>query len=843
MSIKSLPCTNPRCGFDLSTFRTTYNVRSIGSTPLHCPACGQKIDLRLEAFGVFRIDDGRSSRFVAWKSRQTNATDKAPLEVGAFKVQLTPPPEVIQPESVAFPAVPIFKGGDGTWQVPTLPVRPDRMAFLDPDQPIEPGRMEHHEYVVRLRLRGLDKPIELRLPVMPADPSDRGPTDPDRRAFRGVNLRMWPKVPFPAWKRFYLSLGAVDEEGKKLFATTRPMRAFWIAQGKTTEIKNVTAGGNSRVACADARPEWLGLEFKDDKGQVIGGGLWQIATPVGSYTNAGLELGADFGTSNTALAYKIGSQDPELIPNLGPELVIASGAEPKTHPVLELWIPRSGFGPCKDLLASELLFAAPVASIAPSEDVLSRLRPIEDYCITMSGVEVGYPEREHVVSGLKWFDSVEPTSFQDRVLVDLLQQMYLDFVTFLSLGHIYSKVGPLGPQSVTIRYSFPLVFSTRDKQRLAGVWRRVADRLAADTGLNVDVGTHPIDEATAAAENLEPVDEGARVVVDIGGGTTDVAMLWATGSTAPPIPCYVTSFRFAGSTVLSAFPGAKRSPSCFLPTATPEMLRRMIRESADIRDVFTSPKIINSARQQLAEQRIRMFFGYLVEYIARIILSPACADTFRDMGGLKREVPDPFRVQIVVMGNGWGFANLVDGRGVSKMVQSMVTRRVDKIAKDLKGEPFKLPDVIVEVRKPEGLAHPKAAVAFGVLKALSSVQPRKRSNEDESPIRRIVGITTMIGGRKIPWHAEVSGHGEEAPRGEDDVVPGAFFKWIEGDSPKFPDGLPSPHDLDPKLTQTARKVMDAVGGGQNWLRESPFEVMLRELFALAIPTDGAPYAG
>lgn len=845
MSTASLPCVNPRCGFDLSTFRASITVRSSGAAPLHCPACGEKVPLRLEAFGVFRIDDTRSSRFVAWKSSKSSALgDKPELPVGLFKVQLTPPPEVIRPEEVAFPAVPVFKGTDGSWQVPTLPVRPDRMVFLDPERPIQAGHMEHQEYVAKLHLRGLDKPLELRLPVMAADPDDRSVPDVERKAFRGVNLRMWPNVPFPTWKRFYLSLGAVDEEGKrKLFAPNRAMRAFWVVDGNAREFARSTAGGAARVACTDRRPEWLTLEFSDEKGNVLGGGCWQVPPARGSYPNRTLTLGADFGTSNTALAYRLGDAQPALVPNSEPYYVVHSGDEPGVHKHLEMWIPRTGFGPMKDLFASELLFANPVASLG-DEDEVRRLKPIEDYCITQSGVRIAYDEKPHVVGGLKRQSGLEPASLRKTSLHRPLREHYLDFVAFLALGNIYSTLGDSAPGNIDLKFSYPLVFKKEDVEALLEDWEKVAHRIKAATGLQVDVDKAPIDEATAATGTLRPKKDTVRVVIDIGGGTTDIAVLWSTRSLDEVAPLvYVTSVDFAGTNILQAFQGMNKSPSCLLPTASIEALKRRVREAKTVREALAADDLLNSSREKLLHKRIGMFYGYLLEYMARMIVAPLGYED-GSFHGIHRDddcrVTLPLRVEVLLLGNGWAFGDMVDSEGVVEMVDALLASRTTAIAASL-GRDDK-PQVKVSVRRPEGVSHPKAAVAMGLL----NFEGGNGAHAADRKVvqRRIVGITTQVGDVSVPWWQEVKGKGDRKPLHVDyELEAGAYLDWDAGAVPKFPKSLRSPHELDENLDKTARNLMKAVSVERQWLQASPFEVLLQDLFALAVYTDGAPHAG
>lgn len=841
MSAAKLVCPASHCGFDLSLFRASVRMGSSESQDLHCPACGTRVPLRLESFGIFCIDDGHSSRFVAWKTRNSLVGDRPEFVLGRFKVLLSPAPEVIRPEEVAYPAVPVFKETDGKLRVPTLPLRADCMVFLDPEHPVTPGRLEQQTYVVRLRLRGLDEPLDLRLPLLPADPADRATTGPaEARAFRGVNLRMWPKVPYPAWKRFYLSLGAVDDNGRRLFSTNRPVRAFWISDGNAHEIERETANGSARVACTSARPEWVALEFKDEKGTLVGGGLWQVPAASGSYVNRTVNLGADFGTSNTAFAYRI-DQRPSLIPNSDPLFLLKSGDEPSSHKHLEMWIPRSGFGPMKDLFASELLFARPVVSMV-DEVAFRKLKPIEDYCISQSGVRVEYDERGHVVSGLKWRNGISPPNLGKTGLFTLLQEAYLDFVTFLCLGHIYAGQSEMAPGSLDIRFSYPLVFLPDQVKALSQVWNAIAERMAEATGLSVNVDPNPVDEATAATGMLRPKRDWVRLVVDIGGGTTDIAMLWSVRSqdeTATPV--YVTSVRFAGTNILQAFQGyddgKKKSPNCLVPSLSAESLKRRIREAPEIRDAFASDDVLNSSREKLANARIKMFYGYLLEYVSRMVVSPLAYPAgrkFRDAEGGIRQVPSNLQVEILLLGNGWAFGDLVDMSGVAEMVEAIVGRRTEAIADGLeRAEPA---TIKVSVRRPEGVEHPKAAVAMGLLNLEGAGGSGRRI-----VTRRILGVTTKIGDVTVPWYEEVRGKGERSPSGEEPLEQGAFLDWEKDAAPRFPRTLKSPHDLDPDLENSARAMMRALAVEDEWIQGSPFEVLLQDLFTLAVYTDGTPY--
>ena len=838
MSAPRLPCDNDKCLYDLATFPGSAAVGASGDlAPLRCPACGEGVELKLESLGIFRVDKPTGPVFVAWKTRNSLLGDKTDVAIGLFRVQISGKLDVMPPEEVAFPRVPVFRGLDGKPCAPTLPVRPDRLAYLDPDYHVEPWRIEHQEYVVRIKLRGLDAPVDLRLPIMTSDPSDRAASDDvDRRAFRGINLRMWPRVAFAGWKRYYLSLGAVDAEGQKLFGGGRNVAASWITNGKVEPIAKVTAGGFARVACTSARPEWIGLEFKDEKGTVLGGGVWQVAPAKEKYAHRHITLGADFGTSNTAFAYREGDDPSALIPNSEPDYIIRSGEEPSELKHLEMWIPRAGFGPMKDLWASELVFANPVSGLG-SEDELRKFKPIEDYCISMSGVRIAYDERPHLVSHLKWTEAVEPTHLRNSPLVPLLQQAYLEFVTFLCLGHIYAQAGDSAPGTVMIRFSYPLAFEDDDLKALRQVWAAVAVSLSETTGLTVNLDTVVVDEATAATESVPHELDTVRVVVDIGGGTTDVALLWFKNNTRDAAPIvYVTSFKYAGSTVLRSFHGGVNNrPNCLNPKFSAELVRRKIREAGSVGKAFRTDDLIQSGRSEVANERVRMYYHYLLEYIARLIVAPiARGNGFSDAQGKALKAPMDFNVELLLLGNGWGFGELIDAAGVAKMVEYTLKRRTLVLLRSLGRS--ETPSITLSVSVPTDAEHPKVAVAKGLLNITVG---GKSSAKGIS--RRILGINTRVDRAELPWHLEVDSDGEHPPMDQDELKKGSLLSWDPAAEPAFPTKFKTPFEMDEKLRRSSRTLSEKTGIKGDWLSGSPFEALLETLLTNALSSDGEPY--
>ncbi|MEI8258893.1 MAG: hypothetical protein WCJ30_24760, partial [Deltaproteobacteria bacterium] len=515
---------------------------------------------------MFYLPRPRDARFVMWQVDRgpTRATSSA--KVGKVAFVFDPPPEVLRPEDICYPAVPAFHQVESIPHerriaVPTLPVRHDRLDFLDSAATVKPGTVVRGRYQAELPLKGLATPYKIELPLVGAN-GNRPIVDPERDGLRGLNIRWWPNVPFVEWKRFFLSIGAAEDAGKKLFEIAKPFCAFWVGSNLVARpLSRTTSGGDAVVACTDERPSWVALCL-GEPGKPVAGGVWRIPAPTRTYQGTEpLDVAVDFGTANTALAYKIGNGAPESLPIDPPEgepsatgYLVRSGKERTVHSTVETWVPKAGFGARKDLLPSEILLNGRVDDEIADSQRISAWKPIEDYCVPSGGLEVQYPERDYIIQNLKWSTQVVPPKFQNSETAQALQVAYLEFVTLYLLGQLYARLGEAPPKTLTFHYAIPLVFSRDQRQSFATVWETVGARIAASTGLWVEPHPGQFDESTVVAANdLGQFKTHARLFVDVGGGTSDIALQWDPRAVKDgPKECYVTSVQYAGGVFLSA---------------------------------------------------------------------------------------------------------------------------------------------------------------------------------------------------------------------------------------------------------------------------------------------------
>lgn len=850
-------CENQNCGFDLGEFEAERIVTEGPEVALFCPVCGNRLAVPLGQLGIF-YRGGAEPGFVQWKlsAERVAAATRVTIPLGKLNLRFdekTCPLEPLRPQDICYPAVPAFRQLDGALAVPTLPVRVDFLDCIDLAVAFRPGEVVRGRYQAELPLHGLTSPLRIELPLMAAEPG-KTVSNAERDVFRGVNIRLWPPVAFRKWKRFFVGIAAVDEDGRKIFHPQRTLEAHWVNHNLlATLVAAETAGKSARVACTTERPTCITLSF-GERGRPVGGGLWQVSPATEEYGQGTLSLGVDFGTSNTCIAYAYQGSEPQSLPIASDQrnggsagYIVQSGREPEVHEAVDTWVPRLGFGPKGDLLASELLVNRPVRTEVPDPAAIKAWKPVERFSIPTAGVHIAYPERDYIISEFKWSEQVQPVQFQGDKVVEALQEVYLDFAAFFALGHILSRLGGVAaPGSVLIRYSYPLVFSTGQRSSLASVWKNVAQRLSEDAiGMHVEANdSDALDESNAAAQNGlgEFGETPARLFVDIGGGTTDLALLWRPkGRGEAPQVCYLTSFRYAGRTYIDALSGTgEKTVSCLVGGCSVEALRRLIRESSLIRNVINSPNVIKVERRTLVERRAALFYLYLVEYLARLIVAPLLSgEAPVDDGG---ERPDPWVVEVVPMGNGWGFAGILDPHGEEGLIVHRMQERVDQLLEELCTAGIKLPRIRIAPLRLKGL-HPKAAVAHGVLKL---DREGKNAAVGATMIRRIVGYTTTVNGkRKVPWYVSIEGNGQTAPDGQEKISTSAFLRWEADEMPQFPSGLPAPHSMDHELRHSSTQLVGRTAPrteAHSWLCNSPFEILLEELFRRAVPNDGVPYA-
>ncbi|MCC6649129.1 MAG: hypothetical protein IT374_26615 [Polyangiaceae bacterium] len=763
-----------RCGFDLALLPAELRMdpKMGGVRSLTCPLCRSSVVVRVQELGVLVRGSGAATSFARWSS--PGASDQRPV------VQVGPPGRFtlrfdtlgsIEPREVCYARVPAFVDEGGKLVVPPVPVRPEYFDVIDVPALKEQlargpiGEVIGAQYQVTLPLRGLSTPVTVMLQLHL--PEDGAPSK--ENAFREVNLRVWPNVKLSDWRYYLVGAASSGPLGDALLSERR--LRVWVraaADEEWVEVDQVQRQGTACSRVLGSRPAWVVMELVDparaDRAASLAGGMFAVpdaTTTTSKETVVG--MGLDFGTSNTCVALTGAMTKQQAGPELVPEvsetdwnLYLVRGGPESTAPAgPDLWPPPRGFGPRRDLFPSELLFSRNKRDTASGLAAVDGWRFGRDFGIPAAGVTPGYAEDEYTLGDFKWTDLLRQRASTYAPHTASLQAHYIS--TVLTLSYVRAAIASgQAARTVNVVYSYPMAFTDPDLQILRAGAHLAQTLLRDTTGLEwtIDEGA---DESTAAARNAG--DPGANILVylDMGGGSSDIGVKqevrneeWET--------VFLTSVAYAGGDLLSAFvgraqPNGATPSSCLAGKTTIDVLRRRVRESTTAKEVLGDPTLFKATFSSVVEKRTRHFYGYLLEYVARLLAAGFLDQRFHCVGA---EGKKEATIAFYFLGNGWRFSG-VSGPGFETVLAQQVFDRMMELLKSERTEyakgvrrsmptPDRLRHVVGAMGRGGGVPHPKAAVALGVLAG----QSRGQASMGE-PRSGILGWTTKVDGAEIPW--------------------------------------------------------------------------------------------
>jgi hypothetical protein len=476
-------------------------------------------------------------------------------------------------------------------------------------------------------------------------------------------------------------------------------------------------------------------------------------------------------------------------------------------------------------------------------------------------------------------------------LVEDLQTAYLHALLLQAYVR-HAVASGTQPAVVNVQFSYPTCFDRDDLEKLERSMDRAASRLAGSTNVKWTCRSG-VDESTAAVAATEPggaedsIGPGVdvKVILDMGGGSTDIVVQFP-GAQEPIV--YLTSVAYAGAALLDAFAGrreadGKRTSSCLGAGATVDTLQRRVRGATSFRDILSDPDLFHKSWLKVAANRTRHFYGYLIEYVARLLAAGILDGRF----ALKRDnhLKPQLAIGFFFFGQGWGFSSQLTEADPFKHVADEVMKRTKQLvgaerseyALALRKGITGLSAVIGEVDR-RRVPHAKAAVAVGLLKAPATDGRSAASQDRGRRGRSITGWAVKTGsepdvpwfayhttegddpfgyafrGRCTPWSGD--GSADAQPLGDlfdqpadDQSVPMALRKatpwyrglreaWIEWPcpQPELPRDLKGIEDLDPKTKGKRLQVLPGPcegnegKGNRGWFAKGPYEWLLERFF-------------
>ncbi|MEM4202610.1 MAG: hypothetical protein QXS54_00935 [Candidatus Methanomethylicaceae archaeon] len=839
------------CGFNFEELKLTLDVQELlgeevnglreNSIRLYCPACGKESWLDLRPYGIFYRE--KEKKLFRWRSATTTLrADEYQISIGAMVLKIPEERmELISVQRICYPAVPAFRQLDGTLSIPKWPVKKEYLSFIDTEKDVTPEIVQDMHYRLQLYLKGLETPEQITLPLVPVQYGKAA--QGENAVFKGVHLVLWPNIRYRDWKRYFLRFGCAAEHVGDIINQFRDVKIFaYASQELGSEKKDwipvdkIALNGYTRFGCVESRPQWIAVEF-ESRGQLEGGGVWAIDRAEDSYPYGMLTIAVDFGTSNTFIGWRKidaqpGEDSEQPIPIGSCDQFIIHGSDlPTVLDFADTWPPRRGFGRNQALLPSEILTRERLRELRRDPAAIGRWKPVVDYGIPSSGLEVWYPEAEHIIAEFKWKDLIPDEAFRQHA--SGLQIRYLEFLLLFTLAQLATR--NMVRNSAQVSFSYPLAFSQEDLESFQEVISKAAESVKQQTGIAITTEVS-MDEARAAASSMgQPSPRYfAFLYVDIGGGSSDIALEMYGEREERRHYAYVCSFQYAGGGLVQALAAG----GCLRPDYDLGRFRRVIREVGQVTELMRVGTVFHPHRINAINSKTSYFYSYLMEFLARLlaahILTGEWAEELTEEEKEKAQ-REGYLVALYPFGNGWGFGHFIDSRYARDVFSQKLMDRANQILKEARQQREQWRDVPSLVIKGQDLriADPKWAVAIGLLRGGGQAAGEREENWS---FRTILGWTTCVGTtRRIPWYLPITDRAnpwtfEKLLEGEDRLPSNQILDCCEDEWPTFPEGLPTPHRLDADLNQTRRHLWECVRLGADWFVQSPFHILLEKLF-------------
>ncbi|MBK7823517.1 MAG: hypothetical protein IPJ61_21255 [Tessaracoccus sp.] len=872
------------CGFTLGRLDAVHAVTpSIGSAndkvELICPLCGLELDVVLQKQGVLARATGPQVEYLRWGKAGVGGGRS--VTIGRFRLEF-PNLGVIEPHQICYPRVPAFQREDGAPVVPVLPVLHRYLDCVDVGQldrlrdQGQLGHIEGDEYVARLPLLGgAGEPAEVRLPLF----SYAGKTGAES-VIRDVNLRVWPNLPTTTWRHYLVGLSATGPGATPMLGPDRRLRMF-VRGASTgfTELTSVQRAGEALVGRLKERPTWVAIEVADagklDATVARAGGLFEVPAVEDKALGNNLNVGLDFGTSNTCVAFQIqGSKEIELVRPVAETdwslYIVRAGIEPAVHRGPDLWPGRTGFGPSEDLYPSEILFRRTRGDQSQSLGDIANWTYGVDFGIPIAGIDPAFAETDHIISEFKWSAMLEGSVFHKPVA--LLQAQYIAATLMNAVVRFGIRQGAM-PAEVYVRYSYPMAFGPGDHTVLEKAVEHLSEALPGATGMRWSILPGASESEAAAQSNDDR--KAVEVFLDMGGGSTDIAIRTKEPESNDAWNnVYVTSVRYAGAALLAAYAGTRQS-TCLAAGASVDQLRRKVRESTSASNVVKDSRLFNPNRERARVNRTDHFYGYVVELAARMLAAGVIEGRFARTAVVGVDDQDnEISIAIHLLGNGWRFKTTTTTADFKAALCAALESRTEALINGyLTGDHSYAKDrlavlrtktlIFTPGRSATNVPHDKAAVAVGV------IGPKSRVGDKGQLSSGIVGWTTNVrtagNKRSIPWFVRYDNNdsankrnrpalggaeGAAAAKGKLGAVPGQAvdgpatwyaefdaspsFDWRDG-PPALPRDLTPVKELDPDLVDSLGKLrIGCADLKPTWFKKGAFEVLLEELFRDAL---------
>lgn len=499
-------------------------------------------------------------------------------------------------------------------------------------------------------------------------------------------------------------------------------------------------------------------------------------------------ISLDFGTVHTSIAVWDGAENNILsIQDMTIDILDMNFYDQNEFKRFPVWLPT--FEREIRVFPSELTFTS-YDMMQPANLLLGYIQCFTAPSYTCAaGIET-------TIEGFKW---KEPPIFEGHR--DDLVKAYLKMIMHMALANLRRLHNA---QNVSVVATFPLAF---DKQKYEDykIWvEQLINHLALETGVGITLAVTTLDgrkilvgESYAAKALYNPPSPTAEFVVDIGGGTTDIALLIGNNILA------VDSFRYGGNLFIehiakNMFPQANNPAIAFINNHKGNALAllKAMRILGSIRGLFAE---FGDDRAR-AEAALYRFFNGLFEYLRMLLY----ANNLKD------------NIFLYLIGNGW---RLIDGFSNVPNISSFVV------------EWFKQREINLTAIPADGVGW-KEALAIGANSLIEQNAYNPPADFLDNPVK------SSIGGKvRITW----DGGSKEFDMSTFIPTPGLGFTMMNNpgfDTKEFIESLPfeplsdtPSHVIAAQLNAECRRGdMWGISGGGLSLKRSIFARFLEAIY-------------
>nr|VFJ44037.1 MAG: hypothetical protein BECKFM1743C_GA0114222_100084 [Candidatus Kentron sp. FM]VFJ55045.1 MAG: hypothetical protein BECKFM1743A_GA0114220_101412 [Candidatus Kentron sp. FM]VFK10935.1 MAG: hypothetical protein BECKFM1743B_GA0114221_101612 [Candidatus Kentron sp. FM] len=501
-------------------------------------------------------------------------------EGGKYEVEILHPRHILADYAFEFPRV---EGGARAGSFAPWPLRKGYIGCLEPaggwhaagrvNYPaadngyvdMRPHRIRnwgHVEEVDPLNRDAFLIPLHSTIPLRdaPRDNKPVGETKISKTTYQGY---VWPcdaqsKRFLNSW-RFY-SIMVTCSPGERLLAneitdqpTTREHWFFRHAADGWQPLRDVPSSrGTFMGTCLGEPPEALAFEFTDPVQDFYYGGYFPLPPPE-TLSPGELKgsLGIDFGTSNTCSAVSTGIAEMETVKMNPSELLYPVFSNQEWERLKDLgfgWVPWLGFESTGRYGGKAEIFPSGLHSLRPEEWEQVNIKQEDDGKLIFYSIgELARGPLEHfTIPGEHIQDLPEYTSYnikwagKEKTRIVLWKDFFTVYLLFLS-AHLF--MGRQFPQNrftaLDINATMPMRFRQSGESSpaelvkfrdLGEAFEKVIQAAAREvqgyTGLKLNYGATFYESIASTQSLASRLTEGeVFVVVDVGGGTTDVAVL------------------------------------------------------------------------------------------------------------------------------------------------------------------------------------------------------------------------------------------------------------------------------------------------------------------------------